>query len=136
VGAALQPPASKLPEDEKGYGYIRESGNARKFRAFWVPDVHIKDMASRAFEPGDVWAIGAPRVLELTADSQVFPDGAEIPMNRQKLWDAVTDDPQTVKEIADSADVTTVTAKKVLDQWVSQKYVKPGKRANATTYYR
>jgi len=63
------PDASKLPEDEKGYGYIRESGNARKFRAFWVPDVHIKDMASRAFEPADIWAIGAPRVLELTADS-------------------------------------------------------------------
>jgi DNA segregation ATPase FtsK/SpoIIIE-like protein len=130
------PDASKLPESEKGYGYIRESGNARKFRAFWVPDVHIKDMASRAFEPENVWAIGAPRVLELTADSLAFPDGTEIPMNREKLWESITSDPQTVKEIADGAEVTTVTAKKTLDEWATKKYIQRGKRANATTYYR
>jgi len=133
------PDASRLPDDadSKGYGYVRESGMPRKFRAFWVPDVHIKDMASRAFEPENVWEIGAPvKVLELTADSIAFPDGAEVPMNRQNLWEALSAESQTVKEIADTAGMTPQNAKKVLDEWAAKKYISKGKRGNATTFNR
>jgi archaellum biogenesis ATPase FlaH len=132
------PDASKLPNDDdsKGYGYIRESGLPRKFRAFWVPDVHIRDMASRAFEPEITWETGGSTKLMITADSVVFPDGGEVPMSRQNLWDAVSDEEQTAKEISDTAQVTPQAAKKILDEWATKEYIQKGKRGNATTYYR
>jgi len=132
------PDASQLPDspEMKGYGYVRESGNVRKFRAFWVPDVHIKDMASRAFEPDGQWEIGGSKVLELTADATTFPNGEEVPMSRINLWEALSEEPQTVKEISDSSGVSTVTVKKVLDEWVSKGFISKGKRGNATTYSR
>lgn len=128
------PDASKLSADFKGYGYVRESGNARKFRAFWVPDLHIKDMASRAYEPAESWEIEGNTKPMITAGALAFPDGENIPMNRINLWEALTDEPQTVKEIADSASVTPPTARKALEEWSKLGYVKTAKIKNATTY--
>jgi archaellum biogenesis ATPase FlaH len=119
------PDASKLPDDpdSKGYGYVRESGMPRKFRAFWVPDVHIKDMASRAFEPDSQWSIGSAKVPAITAGLNAFPDGSEIPMSRQNLWESVSENPISAKDLADSAGMTVQGAKKILDEWAAKNYI-------------
>jgi hypothetical protein len=119
------PDASKLPDDpdSKGYGYVRESGMPRKFRAFWVPDVHIKDMASRAFEPDSQWSIGSAKVPAITAGLNAFPDGSEIPMSRQNLWESISENPVSAKDLADSAGMTVQGAKKILDEWAAKNYI-------------
>ena len=117
------PDASKLPEQDKGYGYVREGGMPRKFRAFWVPDIHIKDMASRAFEPESQWEIGSAKVPAITAGLNAFPDGTEIPMSRQNLWDALSDTPTSAKDLADEAGMTVQGAKKILDEWATKGYL-------------
>jgi S-DNA-T family DNA segregation ATPase FtsK/SpoIIIE len=131
------PDASKLPNDNstKGYGYIREGGQPRKFRAFWVPDISIKDMAARGFEPETMWELETSGQLEITAGA-IFPDGAEIPMNRQNLWDSLSSEPMSNKELADLAGMTPQAIKPILDEWVSRGYLTKGRRGNATTYYR
>jgi len=133
------PDASLIPEhkDYTGYGYVKEGGQPRKFRAFWVPDASIKTIVIKGHDPDRVWDLSAgPKLKELVAANgePTFPDGTPIPVARQALWDALEGSAQTVSELAGEVDASKPTVRKTLDEWVAAGHIKSTTTGN-TKYY-